>query len=323
MNYPEWVKYKDWAGIIVKGTIPVIPPTSNIHIDRAAYLATTMESPRAGTVQSYDRCAMSGGPFHFTAIQPAGMVQGSLFALLRHLEISSPCPELTDLWNKLKAKNWFVARDGTLRNTVTGALVPAVDIRNEFTPDNGVVPNIGPKRTQAESWAVAFSKLFASPATARGQQEFAITYLLDGVKDLESKFYAPYELLTVRTGVATTPNAAVIPAHTDLAMCTYHAHSVNAPGPAATALTKVLAEFPTLDTRNSVKAAAYLIWLLGTSNYGAWHDTSTGGNRYDNTRINALRSSLWPQELFIINAPNNQCIMPVDLPASRPANTLP
>jgi len=315
MNTASRVTYKEWAGIIIKGTLPVSPPTSDLHVDRAAYVATTMESPKAGTVQSYDRCAMSGGPFHFTAIQPSTMTQGSLFQLLRHLELSSPCPELTALWNKLKGKNWFVARDGTLRNITTGALVPGTDIRNEFTPDNGVVPTEGPKRVQAEAWAMAFHLLLAAPATARGQQEFAIEYLLKGQQDTERNYYAPLELLTVKT--------AQISLAADLALCTYHAHSVNAPGPAVTCLKQVHAAFPNGSDRLGSKAAAYLIWLLGRNTYGAWQDDKDGGNRYDNTRINAMRSGLWPQALFVTAAPNNQCIMPVDLPITRPANTLP
>lgn len=321
---PEWLKYKDWSGIRVKGTALVPVPTSSLHIDRAAYLATTLESPKMGTVQSYDRCGMSGGPFHFIAVQPSNLSQGSMFEFLHFLEIAAPCPELTALWNLFKAEGWFVARDNTLRDINSGVLVPGAAIRNTFTPLEGKVPKaVGPQRAQAEKWALAFSNLFSAPVTFKAQQEFAAKYLVNGQKAFEASFYAPYEVVSLRpardnTAVANTD--AVISMQTDLALCVYHAHSVNAPAPAVKCLRTLLSEFPNHPGKFSNEAAAYLIWLLGTNTYGNWRDDKDGGNRYDHTRTSAMQSGLWPKEFFL---PGDQCIMPVDLPNTRPANTRP
>jgi len=309
-----WLKYKEWSGILVKGTVLAPVPTTDLHLDHAAYLATSLESSHMGTVQSYDRCGMSGGPFHFTAIQPSTMTQGSLFELLHYLEVTAPCPELTSLWAMFKGKNWFVAKDGTLRDFTSGKQVDGALIRDTFTPPGGKVPQSGPQRIEGDRWTLAFNALLAAPATFKAQQDFAAKYLMGGQKAIEASYYAPLDITTVRVGTPK-PSEALIAKHADLALCCYHAHSVNAPAPALKCLKTVQAEYP--NDRFGQKAATYLIWLLGTSTYGNWKDDKDGGNRYDNTRLSAMKCGLWPQEFF-----GSTGIMPVDLPLARPQNTL-
>lgn len=314
----EWLKYKTWSGIRIKGTTPMPVPETDLHMDRAAYLATSLESPKMGAVQSYDRAAMSGGPFHFTAIQPKPMVQGSLFQLLRHLEVAAPCDELDRLWAAFELKGWFVARDSRLRNIASGAVISASRIRDTFTPPGGKVPKTGVNRTHAVKWARLFHNLLAAPTTFVAQREFAISYLLRTQKSYEQQFYGEYDLLTARVPTLAEPDVsatAVLQPSTDLALCVYHAHSVNAPGPARKCLQATEKEFGNF--RFTPEAARYLIWRLGRYKYGRWQDTADGRNRYDHTRHAAMRSGLWSEKFFKGPSP----YMPVNLSVSRPANT--
>src|SRR5688572_11750639 len=91
------------AGCLIHGTVPVLPPEGDqvlSHLDRAYYLATALESPRYGSVQSYDGAAMSAGPFHFVAVLPKTLTQGPLWALLRRLELAQA--PIDPLWQALR-----------------------------------------------------------------------------------------------------------------------------------------------------------------------------------------------------------------------------
>jgi len=307
-NKAERLTYKSWSGIRIKGTEKVPVPYTDLHIDRAAYLATSLESPNMGAVQSYDRAGMSGGPFHFTAIQPGPMVQGSLFNLLRYLEVTAPCTDLDRLWEALAKERWFVARDGTLRNIDSGVLIPAGLIRHRFAPPQGKVPESGPDREQAEYWARLFHNLLSNPVTYKAQQEFAVQYLISGQKSFEAAYYTPHNILTLRSGIAIYDrHKEIFPLEIDLALCVYHGHSVNAPGPAKRCLEDMQKKFAPAD--KSVSAAKYLIWRLGRYKYGRWQDTTDDRNRYDHTRIKAMQSGLWPKEFFV----GANALMPKDL----------
>jgi len=292
------VKYKQYAGMLVKGTNPVPLPETDLHMERAAYLAVQLESPKMGTVQSYDRCAMSGGPFHFTAIQPKVMVQGSLFDLLQCIYREAlGCRTLTELYDAFEKENWYVTRHGELRDITTNGLIPAKEIRNTFTPMDGKVPTGGVHYKQARYWAKLFHEVLADPKTYRAQMEFAIDYLIAGQEVLERQAYDYWDLNLVRADREITFER-------DLAMCVYHAHSVNAPGIARKCL-KWAYEQP------EEKFAKALIWKLGRYKYGRWQDQKgKGKNRYDKTRLKARASGLWDKFLF----EGSKAIMPVDLP---------
>jgi len=272
------VKYKEYAGCKIDGTVPVPKPASNLHMDRAFYLTALIEAPTYGSVQSYDGAGMSGGPLHNIAVQPKSMEQGSLFALLRHIEVNTVNPpDLLDLWAAYNKQNWAVTQNSVLKNKKTGNTVSGVEIRNTFTPFNGTVPQDGPQWEAAKTWALLHHKLFAAPATFDAQKSYAINWLLQTQKDVESLFYQGRD---PRTLTDLSPEE-------DLAMCVYHCYSVNAPAPARDELVKTLGK----STQGKPFAVALLAHLAANT-FGNWEV------RYTRTRNAALASGLWPKNLF-------------------------
>jgi hypothetical protein len=247
-------------------------------MDRAFYLTAMIEAPKYGSVQSYDGAGMSGGPLHNIAVQPKNMEQGSFFALLRHIEVNTTNPpELLDLWAAYSAQGWAVTQNAVLKNKKTGNPVPGVEIRNTFTPWNGTVPQDGPQWETAKRWALLHHRLFAAPVTFDAQKSYAINWLLQTQKDVETLFY---KLRDPRTLADLSPEE-------DLAMCAYHCYSVNAPAPARDELVKTLSK----NTQGRDFAVA-LLTHLAANTYGNWEI------RYTRTRNAALASGLWPKNLF-------------------------
>jgi hypothetical protein len=278
MTTVTWVKYKEYAGCKIAGTVPVPKPTSNCHMDRAFYLTAMIESPTYGSVQSYDGAAMSGGPLHNIAVQPRNLVQGSLFALLRHIETNTTHPaELLDLWAAYSEQGWAVTQNAVLKSKRTGNPVSGAEIRDTFTPHDGNVPSSGPQWETAQRWALLHHRLFAAPATFDAQKQYAINWLLQTQKDVESLFYQGRD---PRTLTDLSPEE-------DLAMCVYHCYSVNAPAPARDELVKTLNE-----SKKGKPFAIALLSHLAANTFGNWEV------RYTRTRNAALASGLWPKNLF-------------------------
>lgn len=278
MTIVTWVKYKEYAGCKIDGIVPVPKPTSNVHMDRAFYLTALIEAPMYGSVQSYDGAAMSGGPLHNIAVQPRTLEQGSLFALLRHIEISTVNPaQLLDLWSAYNALGWAVTQNAVLKSKITGNTVSGAVIRNTFTPLNGNVPKAGPNWESAERWALLHHRVFAAPVTFDAQKTYAINWLLQTQKDVEDLFYQGRD---PRTITDLSPEE-------DLAMCVYHCYSVNAPAPARDELIKTLRE-----SKTGRPFAIALLAHLAANTYGNWEV------RYTRTRNAALASGLWPKNLF-------------------------
>jgi hypothetical protein len=310
----RWVQFNDWSGCRIDGTAEVPKPITSLHIERAFYMTSQLEAPHFGSVQSYDGAAMSGGPLHSIAVLPKSMEQGDLFKLLRHLEITSPnSSALQTLFRSYASRGWGVARDGKLRESRTGQEVTGRAIRDTFSPPNGVVPSTGPQFEQAKQWALLHYAVFSDPTTFAGQRDYAINNLINTRKSDELLFYKNMNLNTLRVWTAATGEDAHIPdaeyanhltLAEDLAMCMYHAHSVNGPSPAAEVLKAVLAK-----AQRGIDFAKWLIWSLGTKGYGRWKDTPDGKNRYDRTRDSAIASGLWPRDFFV----GPTAIMPKDL----------
>ena len=298
-----------YSGVLVKGNIRVAVPATARHMDHAFYLTSQLESSRWGTVQSYDGAGISGGPLHNIAILPASMTQGSLWKLLRRLEVSAPVQPLSQLWNALQVANFYVNRRGELSYYDRGGLVTAEDIRNEIAPPNGVVPRTGPDWEKARQWALLFHNLFAHPGTFEAQSEFAIEYLVTGREREEAGAYDPN--IDHAHAVVGQGQYDVRP-EVDLAMSVYHSHSVNGPSPAIKALRAVkgLVQSET----DPVLFAKVLLWQLGKTKYGRWQDDKIGRNRYDHSRLKAMRSNLWPNEFF----EGREALMPENLPPARP-----
>lgn len=301
----KWIQYKTWSGILVGGETPVEPPIgSQQHMDRVVFLTSQLEAPKWGGVQSYDGAGISGGLLHNIAVMPASMEQGSLFALVRRMFDASlsSSPACRDLEAAFANQEFVVARDGKLRHQ-SGLLVDGGRVRGLFAPPEGKVPKSGPQRKAAERWALLFHAAFADPATYRAQMDYAIEWLSRGQDDIEREAYRRYVLPKLDSPVGL--DTKMMPPAFELAMCVYHAFSVNGPGPAASCLRAVL----NMDQPKDANAfAAKLIRRLGKSAFGRWLDEpGDGGNRYDRTR-RALwaHPQLWDRDLA-------RSLMPRDL----------
>jgi len=310
MSISKWYKYNKYSGILIRGDVPVLlaEGDKNSHLHRAFYLTSQLEAGKWGTVQSYDGCGISGGPFHWIANFPSTGEQGPLFSLLRAIEVSvsDGNASLAPLLEAFKQAGCFLAKDGKLRSIKGGSLITGRQIRNMVAPVNGVVPETGSNRGVADKWAMLFHNLFSDPTTYKAQTEYALSYLVNGYAALERKAYEAMFQSTVETIEAITiPNLSTLddPIHIpsiDLAMCFYHSASVNAPGLAAKCLTEVLSE-----TKNVAALPGALIRKIGTQDYGAWHDRPDGNDRYDNFRVKAKLLGLWPDVLFNTIMPLN------------------
>jgi hypothetical protein len=276
-----WIRYQQFAGCKINGTVAVAPPTTKKHMDRAYYLTALMEAPFYGAVQSYDGAGMSAGPLHNIAVYPRSLTQGSLFSLLQALEYAeTKSPHLYELWTAYRKHNWFVGKDGKLRNIKTGDLISGKDILDVFTPPAGRVPKTGAQWETAKRWAWLHHLLFADSATFEAQKDFAIRWLISTHKDVESQFYKGRNPLTLLA------DSSDLSLEEDLALCVYHCYSVNGPAPAKTELLTAISKAKKGDF------AKVLLNELGTNTFGNWE------NRYVRTRNAALKSGLWPQDFF-------------------------
>lgn len=287
-----WKKWKTWSGAKISGgkKFELTDEQKKRHMWRALWLTAQVEGGgRFGAVQSYDRAGISAGLEHKIAIYPKPMKQGSIWPLLREFELYAPCEPLDALWAALKEKNMYVAQDGILRYHNTGRKVAASVIRDTVAPPGGKVPQSGLNWEEAKRWAILFHNLFLDERTHEVQINSAIASLVSGNRRREREAYRVTVGDLHPTVIRYGEN---ISNEHDLAWCVYHSFSVNAPGKARGRLT---ASKPT----HSMKWPKRIIKTLGTTNYGKWHDTFDGGNRYDRTRNYAKLSGLWPVELFV------------------------
>jgi len=282
MTNVGWRKFGEYSGCKIDGVAAVPKPTTMLHMERAYYLTAMIEAPTYGAVQSYDGAAMSGGPLHNIAVYPKGMTQGSVFQLLRAIEVGAPRSDaLHQLWSMYTQLDWVVTQDGLLRSTKTGQPVDGTLIRDTFTPIAGKVPQTGPQWDAASRWAVAHHNVFADPLTYAAQKDFAIGWLLSSQRALESTFYQGADPKQIDVG------AKGLSMQEDLAMAVYHCYSVNGPAPARDDLIAALKV-----SHRGYPFANALIQQLSATAFGNWE------NRYTRTRNAAMNSGLWPKELF-------------------------
>jgi hypothetical protein len=286
-----WRKYKSWSGAKATGgkVFTLQKEEKKRHMWRALWLTAQVEGGgRFGAVQSYDGAGISAGLEHKIAVYPRTMKQGSIWKLLREFELHAPCEPLEELWDALRQKKLYLAQDGSLRHLETGRLASGAEIRNLVAPAGGRVPQTGPHWEEAKRWVVLFRNLFINEATHDTQINSAIRSLVRGNGKNESVAYKTSVGVEHPTVIRYGKN---ISAEHDLAWCVYHSFSVNAPGKGRQRLTASRPDGTDAWPKR-------LIRTLGTTNYGRWHDTFDGGNRYDRTRIYAMRSGMWPEELF-------------------------
>lgn len=308
MSSPRWVRYKSYSGFALGGTIPFERPVNAaLHVDRAVWLAGQLEAPRWGSVQGWDGCGISGGILHNIAVSPKTKEQGSFWALLRAVMESAVAGgsdrarELVDqiVW-KLDETQMELARDGIVRFDASGGRVPGETLRQVLGSADGKVPRTGPPAERAKWWVSTCAGLLGDHSTFAAQSDYAARWLSGGNRWAELEFYRRFGRDV--DSIIGLPSASLPPA-IELAMCVYHAFSVNAPAPAAECLAKIG------DWENDpVKAAKHLIRLLGKKKYGRWQDEpGEGRNRYDRTRRAVWsKPDIWDRALA-------RELMPMDL----------
>lgn len=291
MTNVYWTKYKTWSGCRIAGTEPFIlnEEHKTNHMWRALWLTSQVEvGGKFGAINSYDGAGISAGLEQRIGVFPKSMKQGTIWEFLREMEVHSPCKSLQNLWDALKQEKMFVAQDGVLRHLETGKAISAQQIRDLVAPPGSKVPQSGPNWEQAKKWALLFHELYADPATFNLQVSNAISSLVASNQKDESAAYQ--STIGVDHPSVLILGKNIDPEH-DLAWCVYHSFSVNAPGMARVRLRDSKPD-------NKKSWPQRLIKTLGTTNYGAWHDTVDGANRYDRTRMYAMNSGLWDKELF-------------------------
>jgi len=284
-----------------------------MHIHRAFWLTCKVETgAKFGMVQAYDGCGMTAGLDQHIAVYPRELSrpddgnalddQGTLWKLLRRMEMvnlmdtgTSAFDPREALWYALAERGWYLAQDGILRWFEHGEAVKGRAIRETFTPHNGTVQTVE-QRKQSAGWALLFHDVFDHPALRRAQIEYGLEHLVKRSKRRRAGYPYPKDITAVRASID-------LGSKTDLALCMYHANSVNAPAIANKALHICLSS----TTKSGF--ARDLIYTLGTSKYGRWDDDILGG-RYQRLRTAAKNSGLWPKELFV----GKNAIMPKDLP---------
>jgi len=309
-----WRKFRKYRGPLIKGTSDFAPPPGehrDSHIHRAFWLTCKVETgAKFGMVQAYDGCGMTAGLDQHIAMYPSMLAhdnavidsQGTLWKLLRRLEsvnFISGGGVLEDprepLWLALADRGWYLAQDGILRWFEHGEAVKGRAIRETFTPHDGNVQTVD-QRKQAAGWALLFHDVFNCPQLFRAQVEYGLEHLVKRSKRRREGYPYPKDITAVCTGTDISLSV-------DLALCMYHANSVNAPAIANRALRL---SFTKRSDRDFAKA---LIYTLGNSTYGRWDDDIKGG-RYQRLRTAAKNSGLWPKGLFV----GEYAIMPKDLP---------
>jgi len=300
----RWVSYKSYSGYVSSGGPKIEQPVNAaLHVDRAVYLAGLLEAGSWGTVQGYDGCAMSGGLLHNIAVSPRDLTQGTFFALLREVSARAKLA-FSEVGDEFLRVGWKVTPDGKLRSVETGALVGGRAIRKELSgSEAGNVAKAGVDSNRAKLWAERFFRLFTDSTTFAAQSDYAAAWLAEGNRGTELEVYRfflgpNYATLDSIVGI----RSAFLPPEVELAMCVYHAFSVNAPGIAKAVLEPIV-------TRNlrgfsptpaiAARFSGQLIRTLGKRQYGNWLDApGDGSNRYDKTRLAIWsRPDLWDAKL--------------------------
>lgn len=281
------VKYSSFSGFVIRGTqhwnfLNESSQNKSLHIRRALWLSAKVENNATfGTIQSYDGCGMSGGLEHQVSVYPRNLsAQGTLFKTIS----SFPDAATEKLTAELSSVNWEIDKSsGLLVNKATRKTIPGNEIRDEFTPVDGVVPATGPFHNHAKKWAVIFAELFADPRTYESQIQAGLvrTGALDSI---ERSAYAA-RLGRDKFHANQLVVGSDLTADDDLALCVYHCFKVNAPSVAKTCLKSTVPYGENLWSRR-------LVGTISIKQYGNWD------KRYNTTRRIAMASGLWPVELF-------------------------
>lgn len=293
------VTFGNYAGVRIKGTVPIYIDTNNIyHLDRAEWLTAQVEcGGKFGSVQNYDGTGMTAGLHQAIAVYPKMAKQGPLFRLLQAIQGVTTEANRPALFDAIQDREWELA-DNVLCYAGMSVAVSRVEIRNEFTGNKlGLMPVRGSGRERAERWTRLFHKCFIDPVTFSAQKEAGIEWIESRTKN---KLYKSekFKNKTIETAIYDGMDIAYVEIdeimiEKDLALAVYWSHSVNAPAIAFRRLCKAADEANPIDKPREFAKA--LIRRLGKAQYGRWHHSVKNG-RYQRTRRAALK--LWPKELF-------------------------
>lgn len=319
MTSVKRVRFRSYAGPSIKGTHPFTLEEPSSHWDRVLWLTSKVESGgKFGAITMYDGTAMTAGLHQAIAVYPkelrhedfaASDDQGSLWKILRMLEMIPSFPELEELWDAFRDVGWYVSMDGHCRyledgivkiknrnkRVKAGDLVYGYEIREQFTPNQGKVPVRGGKWEQSKNWALAFHRVFSSPDSFKAQVKFGQEHFFR---------YCQRKKLKVG-GVTKTAGEWLYPSGwenpqmnvpaLDLALATFWSHSVNAPSKAWNLMKTSLRVRPLEESPEAF--AKDILSRLGRAKYARWHFDQKNG-RWVRTRLFARRSGCWPSEFF-------------------------
>jgi len=310
------VSYKSYSGPRIRGTVDYVLSSPSSHWDRVLWLVSTVESGgRFGAITMYDGTAVTAGLHQAIAVYPKELShedyrarddQGSLWSLLRSLELIPDFPAVEALWEKLKGSGFYVGRDGVLRYLESGEvkvksrrmqyspgdIVYGAHIRDTFTPDKGAVPRKGPKWEQSKSWALAFHEVFSDPKSFKAQSEFGMEHF----EHVANTRRIGDDLLVDALYGGSLHLPAGSPRFSpmyDLALAVFWSHSVNAPAIAYRLLKRAYNLNPPQEDPD--KFAKRLLRLLGASKFGRWNFSVKNG-RWARTRRSARK--VWEKSLF-------------------------
>lgn len=304
------IQFGKYAGFKKGGVTPMRSEGRDTHLLRASWLTAMVESGgKFGCVINYDGTGMTAGLHQAIAVYPAqlkkqdGNLRNDQGPLWKLLNLVRPVTRAAALWEELDAFDWLLAKDNTLRWSGYGTLVGGFSIRSQLTgAENGVAPESGPGRIQAERWVRLFHEVFVDPATYDIQEEYGMEHFAKLASRATFRFAAKPEWQGLTMDDVLYRDTAIDIAtfedepELDLSLCLYWSHSVNAPGIALKKISKTLGSlFGPKGSRE--RFARALIKKLGTANYGRWSDDIKGG-RYQRTRNFAMQSGFWPSELF-------------------------
>lgn len=312
------VKFRSYAGPSIKGTDPWEIEEPADHWSRVLWLTSKVESGgKFGAITMYDGTAMTAGLHQAIAVYPRELRhedfaavddQGSLWKLLRMLEMVSYFPALELLWKAFADENWYVATDGHLRYLANASVrvksrirrvkagdeVYGFDIRETFTPNEGAVPARGRQWEQSKGWAKRFHAVFSDPKSFRAQARFGQEHFHRYCRNKKIKVGAERKTIGEWLYNGRFDNPDVADDSFDLALAVLWSHSVNGPSIAWKILRQSLTRDP---EANPTGFARDILRRLGRSTYGRWSHTVKSG-RWARTRRAAMRSGYWPSELF-------------------------
>lgn len=309
MPEAQYRTYKSYAGFVVRGSTPIDTPyTTDPHTKWAFFLLSRMEAATWGTVQNYDGAGMSAGPLHAVAVLPSSKAQGQLWELVADIFTALPVGS-SGAVDRLRAEfhkmGWEVTVNGAVVDRKDGKKVQGEELRTFLSGPLGYVRLDGPFEGSARKMANLFNLVFSDSKTFQIQENYTVKWLLRGQRETEFAAYAKYSKTKVQTKNVSNFLSYASREHLgfelDLAMCVYHAFSVNAPAPAVDELLKAMV------AKTASEFAARLIRGLGTRNFGRWKDTPDNKNRYDKTRLAVIRYGIdrWGPETIDPLMPEN------------------